>query len=147
MKLGLSYIFFMNENIDKVTKKQLLNYIESADSEQLKLLALDGDIHTNLTSEARKIINVRFSENFEVMQKINKAALMGINELVALKEWGLTPQQQKAEATKEKAEDWFEIKRRCSKYRTVDPAKERYCLAKQKRKHDAHWAKVFASIH
>jgi len=87
MKLGLSYIFFMNENIDKVTKKQLLNYIESADSEQLKLLALDGDIHTNLTSEARKIINVRFSENFEVMQKINKAALMGINELVALKEW------------------------------------------------------------
>lgn len=86
MKLGLSYIFFENKNIDDITKKQVLNYIEAADMEQLKLLALDGDIHSDLTKEASKIVNIRFNENFELIDKINKAALEGLNELINLKE-------------------------------------------------------------
>ncbi len=90
MKVGLSYIFFENQKIDKMTKKQVLNYIEAADMDQLKLLALDGDIHSELTKEARKIINVRFNENIELVNKLDKAALQGIKELVKLKEgWKL----------------------------------------------------------
>ena len=144
----MSYIFYENKKLDNVTKKQVLSYIEAADMEQLRLLALDGDIHADLTKEARKIINVRFNENFEVIGKIKKAALQGLEELISLKELfgGQSPQKQRVDARKEKAEDWFEIKRRCMKYRSVNPDKEKACLAKQKMKHNAHWAKVFTSI-
>lgn len=86
MKVGLSYIFYMNENIDNATKKQVLNYIEASSLEQLKALALDGDIHANLSKAASKIINIRFNENSDLIDKIDKAALKGINELIALKE-------------------------------------------------------------
>jgi len=85
IRLGLSYIFYENTKIDNATKKQVLSYIEAADMEQLRLLALDGDIHADLTKEARKIINVRFNENFEVIGKIKKGALQGLKELVDLK--------------------------------------------------------------
>jgi len=85
MKVGLSYIFFENQKMDEMTKKQVLSYIEVANMEQLKLLALDGDIHAKLTKDAKKIIDVRFNEDVELMTKIDKAALQGIKELVEIK--------------------------------------------------------------
>lgn len=111
MKVGLSYIFFENQKMDKMTKKQVLSYIEAADMNQLKLLAMDGDIHAELTKDAKKIINVRFNENIEIADKIEKAALQGMKELVNLKteesirniiSTGLQNQKKKREACKEK---------------------------------------------
>jgi hypothetical protein len=62
-------------------------------------------------------------------------------------EWGASPEEQLKDAQREKRQDWILIQRKCMKYRAMDqPEKEKYCLAKQKRKHDEHWKKVFASI-
>jgi len=138
MKVGLSYIFFENQKMDKMTKKQVLNYIEAADMDQLKLLAMDGDIHADLTKDARKIINVRFSENFEIADKIKNTALQGIKELIDLKESVINKSLDKAGAVAAGGVAAYAgykgltalKKRKCKKLANGDKAKFNNCMNK-----------------
>lgn len=84
LRLGLSYIFFESK-LAKNTKTQLINFIEHADAHQLKVLAMDGEIVATkkLDESARQIIDDRFND--ELVEKLNYAALKGLEELTYLK--------------------------------------------------------------
>lgn len=86
LKLGLSYIVFESEILDKITKNQVINYIETADIDQLKALALDGETHFELSENKRLDIQERFDSDKDLQNKLKKAALEGVVTLINIKQ-------------------------------------------------------------
>lgn len=74
-RLGMVYIFSENKNIPKKSKLALINFIEHADEHQLKLLAVNGELikKSTLTPFIREMIDERFSENYNIQDKIESA--------------------------------------------------------------------------
>lgn len=87
MRLGLVYIFSENKTIPKKAKLELIKFIENADAQQLKTLSIYGEIvkKESLFDGVREIIDQKFSEDFQLQDKIRHASTMALIELTKLK--------------------------------------------------------------
>jgi len=87
MRLGLVYIFKESKSIGSQSKLQLVNFIESADEHQLKMLALDGQItgKNMLDESAKAILDERFVAATHIEESLKKASISAMNEIVKKK--------------------------------------------------------------
>lgn len=85
-RLGMAYIFSENKNIPKKSKLALINFIEHADEHQLKVLAVNGELikKSTLTPFIREMIDERFSEDYDIQEKI-EAAFDKVSEVLKTK--------------------------------------------------------------
>jgi len=76
MRLGLVYIFSESQTLSKKTKLSLINFIEQADEQQLKSLALKGYIvkKENMSEFFRVMIDDVFSKKKKLQEKIRYAS-------------------------------------------------------------------------
>ncbi len=83
MKLGLAYIFTENDKITGKAKLQLINFIESADTHQIKILAMDGEIVPKNVIDAvvKELVDDRFSMMPHIADTLNKASLKGLKSI------------------------------------------------------------------
>jgi len=83
MKLGLVYIFSENDKISKKAKLQLINFIEHADENQLKVLAMDGELVPKhvFDEQATEIVNDRFSTMPHITESLKKASFKAITSI------------------------------------------------------------------
>jgi hypothetical protein len=83
MRLGLVYIFKESKSIGSQSKLQLVNFIESADEHQLKMLALDGQIagKNMLDESAKAILDERFVAATHIEESLKKASISAMNEI------------------------------------------------------------------
>lgn len=129
MRLGLTYIFYENDNINSTAKIQLINFIEQADMHQLKVLCMDGDLISKdkLDENARQIVDDRFDDS--IFDKINKAALEGIKEAAGLAAIGAGAIA--AGVVGQYALNMRKVKAQCKQYKG-DKEKFKKCVAKAK---------------
>ena len=80
MKLGLVYIFSENKQISKKAKLQLINFIENADINQLKVLAMDGELVPKGTfdKQTEEVVNDRFATMPHIEESLKKASVAGM---------------------------------------------------------------------
>lgn len=83
MRLGLVYIFSESKTLSKKTKLTLINFIEHADQQQLKSLALRGYIvkKENISEFFRDMIDSNFSKEKKLQEKIKHAAKIAIQKI------------------------------------------------------------------
>jgi hypothetical protein len=79
MKLGLVYIFSENEKLSKEAKLQLIKFIEMADEQQIKILAMDGEVidKSSLDETARSIVDDRFKSSL-VTETLEKSSIEAV---------------------------------------------------------------------
>ena len=85
MKLGLAYIFKENDKITSKAKVQLINFIEHADENQLKVLAMDGEVvpKTVFDEQTIDLVNDRFNTLPHITEALKKASLEAIQAITA----------------------------------------------------------------
>lgn len=76
MRLGLVYIFSESKSLSNKTKLNLINFIEQADEQQLKSLALKGYIveKETMSDFFRDMIDENFSKEVDLQEKIKCAS-------------------------------------------------------------------------
>ena len=80
MKLGLVHIFSENQRITSKSKLQLINFIETANLHQLKVLAMDGQLvpKTVFDEEATQFVDDRFETMPQMIEALKKASVKGL---------------------------------------------------------------------
>ena len=84
MKLGLLYMFSESHKLSKKSKLQIVNFIENANENQLKVLVMDGEISTSkFDKQTIKIIEQRFNDDEKLNEKLRKASFEAIKKLAS----------------------------------------------------------------
>ena len=80
----LAHIFKENNKITGKAKLQLINFIESADTHQIKILAMDGELvpQQAIDEFVKNVVDDRFATMPHIVEALNKASLQGLQEIL-----------------------------------------------------------------
>lgn len=83
MRLGLVYIFKESNAIGSQSKLNLINFIEQADSHQLKMLALYGDLASkeSLDEAQKELLDFKFESAYRIKESLSKASIKALKEI------------------------------------------------------------------